>query len=65
MVSVGNIGTFGIGIILLVLGFILKSRLIEWLLDLSGWVLMIVGIILVVVSVIQFFSGNKSSGSNY
>ena len=65
MVNVGNIGTFGIGIILLVLGFILKSRLIEWLLDLSGWVLMIIGIILVIVSVIQFFTGSKGSASDY
>ena len=65
MVSVGIIGPFGIGIILLVLGVILKSRLIEWILDLSGWVVIVVGGILVIVSLIQFFSGNKSSGSNY
>jgi hypothetical protein len=51
------------GVILLVVGLILKTGLIQWLLDFLGWVLIIVGAIALVIGIISLFTGK--SGSRY
>ena len=45
------------GIVLLLLGFILRWDLIDWLINATGMILIILGIVLVVWGAIQMFSG--------
>ena len=47
---------------LLVAGVLLKTGLIQWLLDLMGWFLIIVGIVVVVVGLI---TGGKGRSRDY
>ncbi len=58
-----RIGMLGIGVILVILGIIMRWDLIKWLIDLSGLILIIIGVVLIVLGLIKMFSGN--SGSDY
>ena len=51
------------GVILLVVGVILKTGLIQWVLDLLGLALIIIGAIALVIGIISLFTGK--SGSRY
>lgn len=50
------------GIVLFVLGIILMSGLLDWLLDLTGIILIVVGIVLAVYG---FMTRNKGSSSGF
>ena len=56
-----RIGMLGIGVILVILGIIMRWDLIKWLIDLSGLILIIIGVVLIVLGLIKMFSGNSSS----
>ena len=53
------------GGILLVLGLLLRSGLIQWLLDLMGTILIIVGIIAVIVGLVGLVTGKKSGSTGF
>ena len=55
-----RIGMLGIGVILVILGIVLRWNLIDFLVDLTGLILLVVGIVLIVLGVIKMFSGNSS-----
>ena len=57
MRKLGGSGLFLAGIILLILGIVLRWDLIKWLIDATGLVLIIVGVILGIIGLIQMFSG--------
>ncbi len=59
MGMLGKTGWVGIGIILLVVGILLRSGLIQWLLDLMGLILIVVGIITVIGGLIGMIAGKK------
>jgi len=59
MGMLGKTGWVGIGIILLVVGVLLRSGLIQWLLDLMGLILIVVGIITVIGGLIGMITGKK------
>jgi sulfite exporter TauE/SafE len=64
----GNFGTGGwlvIGIILVVLGWLLKSNIFELLLDIAGWILIIIGIIAVVMGLINMITGGRRRSSGF
>ena len=63
MGALGKSGWILGGIILLVVGLILKTGLIQWLLDLLGWVLIIIGAIALIIGIISLFTGK--GGSRY
>ena len=66
MRKLGGSGLFLAGIILLILGIVLRWDLIKWLIDATGLVLIIVGVILGIIGLIQMFSGGgRSSRSEY
>lgn len=66
MRRVGGSGLFFAGIILLILGIVLRWDLIKWLIDATGLVLIIVGVILGIIGLIQMFSGGgRRSSSEY
>ena len=48
-----------IGIVLIVIGSLLQSRLIEWLLDVMGIILVIIGVIVLILAVVQMITGRS------
>jgi hypothetical protein len=64
----GNFGTGGwfiIGIILVVLGLLLRSGLIQWLLNAIGMILIVVGIVAVLVGVVSMIAGGRRRSSGF
>jgi hypothetical protein len=55
-----RIGMLGIGVVLTILGAIIVSGILDWLIDLSGLIMLVIGIILVVLGLIKTFSGSES-----
>ena len=53
------------GAILLVLGLLLRSGLIQWLLNLMGTILIIVGIIAVIVGLVGLLTGKKGGSGAF
>jgi len=58
-------GSLFLGVILIIVGFLLKSGFIEWLLDVMGWILIIVGVIAVIVALVNMISGKGRRSGNY
>ena len=56
-----RIGMLGIGVILVILGIVLRWNLIDFLVDLTGLILLVVGVVLIVLGLIKMFSGNSSN----
>ena len=61
MGKVGGGGLVLAGILIVFLGFLIKSDLLEWLLELIGIVLIVGGAIVGIIGLIQLFSGGGSS----
>ena len=51
-----------VGVVLLVAGLLLRSGLIEWLLDIMGMLLIIVGIIVIVIGLVSLITSRRGSG---
>ena len=56
-----KIGMLGIGVILVILGIILRWNLIDFLVDLTGLILLVVGVVLIVLGLIKMFSGKSET----
>ena len=54
-----------VGIALLVLGWLLQSRLLEFLLDIAGWIFIIMGIITIILGGVNLMFGKKGGAGNY
>ena len=65
MAIFGKSSLIVIGVIILIAGFLLRSNLIEWLLDAMGLILIIVGIIVVVVGLVSLVTGRKSGSGGF
>ena len=48
-----------IGIVLIIIGALLKSGLIQWLLDFMGIILVIIGVIVLIVGLVQMITGRS------
>ena len=59
MGMLGKSGWVGIGIIFLVVGILLRSGLIQWLLDFMGLILIVVGVIAVIAGLIGMITGKN------
>ena len=46
-----------IGIVLIIIGALLRSGLIQWLLDFMGIILVIIGVIVLIVGLVQMITG--------
>ena len=53
------------GIILLVLGLLIRSDLFDWLIDATGFILIIIGIIAIIVALVTLITGGKRRSGNY
>ena len=61
----GKSGGVVIGLFLIVAGALLKSRLIEALLDITGWIMIIVGIVVLIVGLIGLVTGSRGKSGGY
>ena len=60
----GKAGGFGLlisGIVLVILGAVLRWDLIEWLIDTTGLILILIGVVLLIIGGIQMLSNKNSS----
>ena len=56
-----RIGMLGIGVILVILGIVLRWNLIDFLVDLTGLILLVVGVVLIVLGLIKMFTGSSQT----
>ena len=61
----GSGGGIVIGIALVVFGLLLKSSLVEILLDFIGWSIIIMGIIAIIAGGVSLFSGKRGRAGNF
>ena len=64
MGKVGGGGLVLAGILIVFLGFLIKSDLLEWLLELIGIVLIVGGAIVGIIGLIKLFSGGGNGGGS-
>ena len=57
----GGAGLLVIGISVAIVGWIIQSDIIEWLLNVVGWVIIIGGIVVAVAGLVKMFSGNDGA----
>ena len=58
-------GWLVLGIILVVLGLLVRSALFQWLIDAMGFILIIVGIIAVIVALVTMITGKGRRSGSY
>ena len=64
----GIIGKGGLtvtGIILIALGFLIKSGLLERLLEFTGWIIISIGTIVAIVGVVGLATGRKGGSGGF
>ena len=65
MRRVGGGGLIIAAILLIVVGWLIQSDLLAWLLDVIGWIFVIGGVILGVVGLISLFTGDRGRSSGF
>ncbi len=58
-------GWIVVGIALLVLGWLLKSNLLEAILDIVGWIIIIIGVIAIILGGVSLITGKKGGSGNF
>ena len=53
------------GILVVIVGVLIQSAIIEWLLDVVGFILIAGGVIVGIYGLIKMFSGSKSGASDF
>ena len=53
------------GIVLVILGAVLRWDLIDWLINLTGLILILIGVVLGIIGLVQMMSGNKGTSSDW
>ena len=53
------------GIVLVILGSILRWDLIDWLIDFTGLLLILIGVVLGIIGLWQLISGKKGGSSDF
>ena len=57
-----GLGLLFIGLVIVVLGVLIQSAIIEWLLDVVGWIAIIGGAVIGIIGLVRMFTGSNSSG---
>jgi uncharacterized membrane protein YecN with MAPEG domain len=65
MNKLGGGSLFIAGIFLVLLGALIQSDILTWLLDILGFVVIVAGIIAGIIGLVKVFSGKKSGASDY
>ena len=53
------------GIVLVILGAVLRWDLIDWLINATGLLLILIGVVLGIIGLVQMVSGNKGTSSDW
>ena len=62
MGSMNTAGWLVMGIILVVLGFLIRSDIISAILEVIGWIIIILGIVIIVFGLFGAITGRRRSG---
>ena len=65
MGKLGGGGLLVVGLGLALVGWIIASGIVEFLLDVIGGATIFAGVVLVVVGIVKMFTGNKSGASDF
>jgi len=65
MGKLGGGGLLVVGLGLALVGWIITSGIVEFLLDVIGGATILAGVVLVVVGIVKMFTGNKSGASDF
>ena len=65
MNKLGGGGLVVVGIFLVILGWLIQSDILEWLLGVIGFIVIAGGVIMGIIGLIQLFSGNKGGASDF
>ena len=65
MRKAGGGGLILVGIVLVIMGAVLRWDLIDWLIDATGFVLIVVGIVIGIVGLFQMLTGGRGRSSDY
>ena len=65
MGKLGGGGLLVVGLGLALVGWIIASGIVEFLLDVIGGATILAGVVLVVVGIVKMFTGNKSGASDF
>ena len=63
MSKASGLGLVVIGLVIVVLGVLIQSAIIEWLLDIVGWIAILGGAVIGIIGLVKMFTG--SGGSDY
>ena len=61
MDKIGGGGLIVVGIIIAILGALIRLDFWAWLLDFAGLIVIIIGVVVVIVGAVKLFSGGGSS----
>ena len=65
MGKLGGGGLLVVGLGLALVGWIITSGIVEFLLDVIGGATILAGVVLVVVGIVKMLTGNKSGASDF
>ena len=65
MAKAGGFGLLVIGVFLVILGWLVQSSILEWLLDIIGVVIIIAGVIVGIIGIVKMFSGGGGDSSDF
>ena len=65
MRKIGGFGFLVIGVSLVIVGWLVQSNILEWLLDVIGVIIIIGGVILGIVGIVKMFSGGDGGSSDF
>lgn len=65
MDKLGGGGLLVAGVFFILLGWFIRSGILEWLLDIVGLIIIVAGIAAGIVGLVKMFSGSKSGASDF
>lgn len=65
MRKMGGFGILFIGVSLVIVGWLVQSNILEWLLDVIGVIIIVAGVILGIVGIVKMFSGGDGGSSDF
>ena len=65
MDKLGGGGLLVVGVFFILLGWFIRSGILEWLLDIVGLIIIVAGIAAGIVGLVKMFSGSKSGASDF
>ncbi len=65
MRKTGGFGLLVIGVFLVIVGWLVQSNILEWLLDIIGVVIIIGGVIVGIIGIVKMFSGGNGGSDDF